>query len=75
MYFTEALALRGVFRTACADWGGVPITAVVVVGVEFGVAGAVVVVVVVVTGAGLLFLLSLMRIFNEGTEDRDGVGG
>ena len=75
MYFTEALALRGVFRTACADWGGVPITAVVVVGVgvEFGVAGAVVE--VVVTGAGLLFLLSLMRIFNEGTEDRDGVGG
>ena len=69
--------MRGVFRTACADWGGVPITAVVVVGVgvEFGVAGAVVLVVVVVTGAGLLFLLSLMRIFNEGTEDRDGVGG
>ena len=66
--------MRGVFRTACADWGGVPITAVVVgVGVEFGVAGAVVE--VVVTGAGLLFLLSLMRIFNEGTDDRDGVGG
>ena len=67
--------MRGVFRTACADWGGVPITPAVVVGVgvEFGVAGAVVE--VVVTGAGLLFLLSLMRIFNEGTDDRDGVGG
>lgn len=66
--------MRGVFRTTLAACGGVPITAVGVA-VVFVVACVVAVVVVVVTGAGLLFLLSLMRIFNEGTDNRDGVGG